>query len=49
MPGAGATFRRPKITVRPVVDEQTPELDQLNPSTVTVSNNNVDKKLSVRS
>jgi hypothetical protein len=44
MPQSGATFRRPKITVRPVVDEQTPELDQLNPSTVTVSNSNVDKK-----
>jgi len=43
MPQSGATFRRPKITVRPVVDEQSPELDTLNPSTVTVSNSNVDK------
>ncbi|CAB4194680.1 Prohead protease [uncultured Caudovirales phage] len=44
MPGAGATFRRPKITVRPVVTEQpTGQLNPLDPSTVTVANNNVDK------
>jgi len=44
MPGAGATFRRPKITVRPVVTEQpTGQLNQLDPSTVTVSNTDISK------
>jgi HK97 family phage prohead protease len=44
MPGSGATFRRPKITVRPTVTEQpTGQLNQLDPSTVTVSNNDVSK------
>jgi HK97 family phage prohead protease len=44
MPQAGATFRRPKITVRPVVTQQpTGQLNQLDPSTVTVANNNVNK------
>jgi hypothetical protein len=37
MPTAGATFRRPKITVRPTVTQQpTGELNTLDPSTVTV-------------
>ena len=44
MPGSGATFRRPVITVRPVVTQQpTGQLNQLDPSTVTVANNNVNK------
>jgi len=44
MPGSGATFRRPKITVRPTVTEQpTGQLNQLDPSTVTVSNNDISK------
>jgi len=44
MPQAGATFRRPKITVRPVVTQQpTGQLNPLDPSTVTVANNNVNK------
>lgn len=45
MPGAGATFRRPKITARPVVTEQpTGQLNALDPSSVTVQNNDVTKK-----
>ena len=44
MPQSGATFRRPVITVRPVVTQQpTGQLNQLDPSTVTVANNNVNK------
>jgi HK97 family phage prohead protease len=44
MPEAGATFRRPVITVRPAVTQQpTGELNQLDASTVTVANNNVNK------
>lgn len=44
MPGAGATFRRPKITARPVVTQQpTGQLNPLDPSLVTVSNNDVSK------
>jgi hypothetical protein len=44
MPESGATFRRPVITVRPVVTQQpTGQLNQLDPSTVTVANNNVSK------
>jgi len=44
MPGAGATFRRPKITVRPTVTQQpTGQLNQLDPSTVTVSNTDISK------
>ena len=43
MPTAGATFRRPKITTRPVVTEQAVQLDSLNASTVQVSNNDVSK------
>ena len=44
MPSAGATFRRPKITVRPVVTQQpTGQLNQLDPSTVTVANNDISK------
>jgi len=44
MPQSGATFRRPKITVRPVVTQQpTGQLNTLDPSTVTVANNNVNK------
>jgi HK97 family phage prohead protease len=44
MPGSGATFRRPVITVRPVVTQQpTGQLNALDPSTVTVANNNVNK------
>ena len=44
LPSAGATFRRPKITVRPVVTEQpTGQLNTLDPSTVTVSNTDVSK------
>jgi HK97 family phage prohead protease len=44
MPQSGATFRRPKITVRPTVTQQpTGQLNQLDPSTVTVANNNVNK------
>jgi len=44
MPGAGATFRRPKITVRPTVTQQpTGQLNTLDPSTVTVSNSDISK------
>jgi hypothetical protein len=44
MPTAGATFRLPKITVRPVVTQQpTGENTTLDPSTVTVSNTDVSK------
>jgi HK97 family phage prohead protease len=44
MPQSGATFRRPKITVRPVVTQQpTGELNTLDPSTVTVANNDISK------
>ena len=44
MPEGGATFRRPVITVRPAVTQQpTGQLNQLDPSTVTVANNNVNK------
>jgi hypothetical protein len=44
MPGAGATFRRPKITVRPTVTQQpTGELNTLNSSTVSVSNTDISK------
>ena len=44
MPGAGATFRRPKITVRPTVTQQpTGQLNALNSSTVTVSNTDISK------
>lgn len=44
LPTAGATFRRPKITVRPVVTEQpTGQLNTLDPSTVTVSNTDISK------
>ena len=44
MPGSGATFRRPVITVRPVVTQQpVGQLNALDPSTVTVANNNVNK------
>lgn len=44
MPTAGATFRRPKITVRPVVTQQpTGQLNTLDPSTVTVSNTDISK------
>lgn len=44
MPQAGATFRRPKITVRPVVTQQpTGQLNALDPSTVEISNTDVSK------
>jgi HK97 family phage prohead protease len=44
MPQGGATFRRPVITVRPTVTQQpTGQLNTLDPSTVTVANNNVNK------
>jgi HK97 family phage prohead protease len=43
MPSMGATFRRPVLTVRPVATVQASELATLDPSTVTVTNNNVDK------
>jgi hypothetical protein len=44
MPQSGATFRRPVIGVRPVVTQQpTGQLNTLDPSTVTVTNNNVNK------
>jgi hypothetical protein len=44
MPQSGATFRRPVITVRPVTTQQpTGQLNTLDPSTVTVANNNVNK------
>ena len=44
MPGAGATFRRPKITARPVVTQQpTGQNNTLDPSSVTVQNNDVSK------
>jgi HK97 family phage prohead protease len=45
MPTYGATFRRPKITVRPDVTQQpTGQLNTLDPSTVQVSNSDVAKK-----
>jgi hypothetical protein len=43
MPTQGATFRRPKITTRPVVQQQSAQFDQLNASTVVVSNNDISK------
>ena len=43
MPTQGATFRRPKITTRPVVTQQAAQFDQLNASTVVVSNNDISK------
>jgi len=43
MPTAGATFRRPKITTRPVVAQQSAQFDQLNASTVQVSNTDISK------
>ena len=43
MPTAGATFRRPKITTRPVVQQQSAQFDTLNASTVVVSNNDISK------
>lgn len=43
MPTAGATFRRPKITTRPVVTQQAAQFDALNASTVVVSNNDISK------
>jgi HK97 family phage prohead protease len=44
MPGAGATFRRPKITARPVVTQQpTGQNNTLDPSSVTVQNNDISK------
>jgi hypothetical protein len=44
MPQSGATFRRPKITVRPVVTQQpVGQLNTLDPSTVTVSNTDISK------
>jgi hypothetical protein len=44
MPASGATFRRPKITVRPVVTQQpTGQLNALDPSTVEVSNSDISK------
>jgi hypothetical protein len=43
MPSAGATFRRPKITTRPVVTQQSAQFDDLNASTVVVSNNDISK------
>lgn len=45
MPSVGATFRRPVITARPTVTEQpTGQNNTLDPSLVTVSNNDVSKK-----
>jgi len=44
MPSMGATFRRPVLTVRPVATVQGSELATLDPSTVTVVNNNIDKQ-----
>jgi HK97 family phage prohead protease len=44
MPQSGATFRRPKITTRPVVTQQpTGQLNPLDPSTVGVSNTDISK------
>ena len=43
MPTAGATFRRPKITTRPVVTQQSAQFDSLNASTVEVSNSDISK------
>lgn len=44
MPTAGATFRRPKITARPTVTQQpTGQLNTLDPSSVTVANNDISK------
>jgi HK97 family phage prohead protease len=45
MPEAGAPFRRPVISVRPVVTEHTTQLTALDPSTVGVANNDVSKKI----
>jgi HK97 family phage prohead protease len=45
MPTAGSTFRRPVLTVRPVVTEQpTGQLNALDPSTVTVANFDISKR-----
>lgn len=43
MPALGATFRRPVLTTRPVADVQANDGDTINPSTVVISNNNVNK------
>jgi len=43
MPTAGATFRRPKITTRPTVAQQSAQFDTLNASTVQVSNTDISK------
>jgi hypothetical protein len=43
MPSAGATFRRPKISTRPVVQQQAAQFDTLNASTVQVSNTDISK------
>ena len=44
MPQYGATFRRPKITARPVVTQQpTGQNNTLDPSSVTVQNNDISK------
>lgn len=44
MPQNGATFRRPVITARPTVTQQpTGQLNTLDPSLVTVSNNDISK------
>ena len=43
MPTAGATFRRPKIVTRPVVTQQAAQFDDLNASTVSVSNSDISK------
>ena len=43
MPTAGATFRRPKITTRPTVAQQSAQFDTLNASTVVVSNTDISK------
>jgi HK97 family phage prohead protease len=45
MPQMGATFRRPVITARPVVTEQpTGQNNTLDPSSVTIANNDVQKR-----
>ena len=43
MPTAGATFRRPKITTRPTVAQQSAQFDTLTASTVEVSNSDISK------
>ena len=43
MPASGATFRRPVITVYPTAAEQSNQLASVNATTMTISNNNVDK------